>query len=149
VRLPVTVGIVLAFAALAGCESTGRQEEAPPPTKIVGTTWLLASLYGDPPAEESEVTLIFNADGTVSGHTGVNRFSGPYRWQDNGRGMGPVSFGEIAMTKMAGPEPLMQQEARLLEALKAAQAMRAEGGLMELAAGGKPLARFRHGRAGP
>lgn len=136
---------------VCGCQATSSQDQppVPPPTKVVGAKWALVALGGDSPQGEQPLTLELNSDGRFTGFAGVNQYFGEFRAQDSGRGLGPISFGDIGATRMAGPEPLMSQERRYLELLRQADSFRAEAGLMDLSAGGAPLLRFRKLNAAP
>jgi heat shock protein HslJ len=85
----------------------------------------------------------FGADGRVSGFAGVNQFNGMYELTPGAANRGGLHIGPLAVTKMAGPENLMKQEATYLEALGRVDGYVAEGGLLELEAGGEPLLRYR------
>jgi heat shock protein HslJ len=76
---------------------------------LSGTSWVLVS-YGragsqTPAASGIRTSLIFGADGQVSGSLGCNGFSGNYQVND-----GKLDFGPLASTMMACQEPQMTQE---------------------------------------
>lgn len=129
---------------LAGCQAPGpRSSTEPPPVKMLGSNWALVSLAGELPAGESKITLEFGADGKVGGDAGVNRYFGPYQIAHPDSGAGALSFGEIGSARMAGSPELMKQESEYLDLLRAVDAYRAGGGLLELNGGGRPLLRYR------
>lgn len=103
-----------------------------------GTSWLLATLDGQPHLAGVPVTLNFDA-GRVSGTDGCNRYSGSY----TGSG-GRLSVGkDIISTKMACPGPVMQQAQVFVAALTGAAAYRGDGQQLTLLdAAGKVLATF-------
>ena len=78
-----------------------------------GTEWKLAgwSLNSLDPADFT-ITAKFTKE-TISGSSGVNTYSGPYKL---GAG-GAFSVGQIAGTLMAGPEPAMRAEGAYLTLL--------------------------------
>ena len=83
------------------------------------------------------VTVMFAADGRVSGSGGCNRFSGSYTLSGDALELGP-----LAATKMACPA--MELESRVFAALQAVRRWKVAAGSLELAdASGKALARFR------
>jgi heat shock protein HslJ len=95
----------VALSALGGCSRV----DGP----LDGTRWRLSewTLNSLDPAE-LKITAQF-ADGKISGSSGVNTYSGPYR-------VGPssaFSAGPLASTEMAGPEPAMRAEQAYLTLL--------------------------------
>lgn len=144
------LSILLATAAISlttagGCSTTDAQPQPnrPPPVKLEGSRWAVVALRGQYPQGDVQLVLELGPEGRVSGFAGVNRFNGSYTLKQQAEGRGTLSFGELATTRMAGPPELMQQEERFLAALKTVDGYRAEGGLMELEAGGAPVLRFR------
>jgi heat shock protein HslJ len=103
-----------ALVLLAACGG-GDDEQS-----LDGTTWVLETIDdGDastPVLPDTEPTLVF--DGTsVSGSDGCNNLSGTVT-------VGPddaISFGQMAGTLMACPEPIMDQAAIINETLAAAE----------------------------
>lgn len=86
------------------------------------------------------ITLQFTADGKLSGSASVNRFAGSYKLEgENG-----LAFGEgMAVTKMAGPEPLMKQERAFLTDFPKMTKYSLEGGELRLSdAGGDTTMTF-------
>jgi len=93
--------------------------EAVEPVTLPGTSWLIKGYNNGKEAvvgveQESELTLVFGSDGTVSGSAGVNQFNGPFTVDGD-----TIKIGPLATTKMAGPDNLMEQEAAYLKALEA------------------------------
>jgi heat shock protein HslJ len=89
------------------------------PFDLSGTSWKITGYNNGKeavtsPEADSELTLEFGTDGTVSGNGGVNQFNGPYEATED-----TIKIGPLASTKMAGPENLMTQEAAYLAALEA------------------------------
>lgn len=112
--------MVLALVALLGCARAGSE--------LVGTQWrltgwTLSSL--DP--RDLDITVEF-ADGTVSGHGGVNRYAGPYTLGSRRS----FEVGSIASTKMAGPEPAMRAEDAYFTLLGQARSYRVDAGGLTL-----------------
>ena len=95
----------LALLVVAACASTAS---AP---SMFGE-WNVSAIEGTPVMEGSPAFLRFNDDGSVSGNAGVNRLQGSWTIEDDVFKIGP-----LAVTRMAGPEPLMDQETRLLAAI--------------------------------
>jgi heat shock protein HslJ len=67
-------------------------------------------------APDSGVTIAFDPSGKVSGNATVNRFTGTYRFDVDGRLRWPPSG--FTLTRMAGPSALMSQERAFLNSLK-------------------------------
>lgn len=89
--------------------------------------WTLSSLN---PADFT-ITAQF-ANGTISGNSGVNSYSGPVR-------LGPgdaFSAGPLASTEMAGPEPAMRAESAYANLLGKARSFDVVGGTLTLYDGG-------------
>lgn len=104
--------LVAACAGSTGSTSgpTDRASSAPDP--LDGTSWFLQSLDGEPIAADAGITLAFS-EGSVSGSSGCNTYSGAYQLD------GPsVTIGPLAATEMACAEPAkMTIEADYLESL--------------------------------
>ena len=76
-------------------------------------------------AADSAITIAFDPSGKIAGNASVNRFSGTYRFDIDGRMEWPRAG--FALTKMAGPQPLMAQERAFLESLRRTAQYRVEG----------------------
>jgi heat shock protein HslJ len=95
--------LLTSVIVLAAC-SSGKTTPS-----LSGTKWKLVS-YGPissqiPAAEGIDTSLQFGADGQVNGNMGCNSFGGEYTQKDN-----QITFGALASTLMACPEPQMSQE---------------------------------------
>jgi heat shock protein HslJ len=112
--------------------------------KLVGPVWTcsayasesgkLASVIGT-----SQVVAEFAPDGTLAGAGGVNQYSAPYSVTGPKMTIGP----DITSTKVAGPEPLMAQEAAYLAAIaQTASHTISEYRLTLFDASGKTLAEY-------
>ena len=89
------------------------------PFDLAGTSWTITGYNNGEeavvsPELDSELTLEFGTDGTVSGSAGVNTFNGEYSATAE-----TVEIGPLATTMMAGPDNLMAQETAYLAALAA------------------------------
>jgi heat shock protein HslJ len=110
---------------------------AMPGEMLDGSAWILAELPGETLLDDVAVTLSFE-DGRIAGSDGCNRFKGAYTLEDD-----VLSFGEIATTMMACPEPVTQQARAFADALKAAHGVRLEDeGLLLVDSGNETVARF-------
>ena len=105
---------------------------------LAGTNWQVVALPGDaayqPGGEGEPPTLLFGDDGQVGGHSGCNRFFGPFR--DSGDAL---AIGPLASTRMACPPPLMALETAFLAALEATDGYRLEAGRLSLTGDGGTL----------
>lgn len=125
IRLSNTIAAALFVAvslfALAGCS-------APNGSPLDGTQWRLTewTLSSLDPADFT-ITVWF-ADGQVSGNSGVNTYSGSYQ----GGPDDAFSVGQIAVTEMAGPEPLMRAEGAYLTLLGQAKSFNLTDGRLTL-----------------
>ena len=79
---------------------------------------------------DSAVTIAFDPSGKIAGTASVNRFSGTYRVDIDGRMEWPRAG--FALTKIAGPQPLMAQERSFLESLRRTTQYRVEGSQLVL-----------------
>jgi heat shock protein HslJ len=79
---------------------------------------------------DSAVTIAFDPSGKIAGNASVNRFSGTYRVDIDGRLVWPRAG--FALTRMAGPQPLMAQERSFLESLRRTTQYRADGSQLVL-----------------
>jgi heat shock protein HslJ len=92
-------------------------------------------------AAESVPTLALGMDGSVNGLATVNRYFGKLKVGEDGavRWDGP-----LGSTRMAGPENLMDQEVRFLQALQGARRASLRDGTLVLEdEGGQNLIEFR------
>jgi heat shock protein HslJ len=125
--------LVLAIAVelvLGGCASS--------PNAIRDTKWTLLKVKGQPALAQPQIMITFE-DSTISGTDGCNRYSASYTAEG-----GKLSVdNNIAGTRMACPEQIMQQAAAYITALTQAAAYTLKDGhLMLLDANGKVLAIF-------
>jgi len=88
--------------------------ELPSPASLLeGAEWKVRSLAGEPVPDAVAVSIRFLEDNRIAGSSGCNRFMGGYELTGEG-----LSFGQIAGTMMACPEPRMQIEQRFLGLLQ-------------------------------
>jgi heat shock protein HslJ len=124
-----------ALSSLAGC---GGQEGGNG-GQLEGKAWR-ATAFSDgmggtlSPVAGSELTALFE-EGTVSGFSGVNNFSGGYTVDGSS-----ISIGPLATTLMAGDPELMDQEASYVAALQSAATFSVTGSKLELRSANGALA---------
>lgn len=94
---------------------------------------------GAPIVGERPLTLRIE-DGRASGSAGCNSFSATFRT----KGRGEIDFGPLAVTRMACEPQIMEQEARYLAILDAAESFNrySDGGVSVIAPDGRAV-RFR------
>ena len=94
-----------------------------------GNEWRLVRWVANgadkPIVPDSSVTIAFDPSGKIAGNASVNRFSGTFRFDVDGRLEWPPSG--FALTRMAGPQPLMMQERAFLESLRRTKLYRVDG----------------------
>jgi heat shock protein HslJ/uncharacterized protein YecT (DUF1311 family) len=83
-----------------------------------------------PIVADSTVTIAFDPSGKIAGNASVNRFSGTYRFDLDGRLEWPRAG--FALTRMAGPQPLMAQERAFLDSLRRTTLYRVDGAQLVL-----------------
>jgi len=75
----------------------------------------------------SEITAIFGTDGSLNGYDGCNNYNGVFKASGN-----TITIQLAASTKMACPQPLMDQETQYLNALEKAATFKMGDGTLEL-----------------
>ena len=111
------VGAVATVLGLLGCSSGGPTTPPEPDAgSLVGPTWSLTTLAGQPVLEGTKLTAEFSGEDRVAGNAGCNSFFGEAR-VDGGR----LSVGPLGSTLMACVrDGVMEQEGRYLASLQAA-----------------------------
>jgi heat shock protein HslJ len=111
-KISLTIITILVESGLFLSACAARADLA----SLGGTTWTLVSYGGledqTPAAAGIQTSLIFAADGQVSGNLGCNGFSGNYEVRDE-----KLVFGPLASTLMACPDPQMTQEGSAFQVL--------------------------------
>jgi len=128
----------LGLITLAACAPTDSQQPPAPP--LDDTSWILTGVAGDSgisPAIDSSGSLNFGADGSLSGSTGCNRFTGTWSAAD-----GLLTLRPGPMTMMACPGGLDVQESRVIAALAATDSYTVGDGVLTLRGGDTALAEY-------
>ncbi len=107
---------ILAAGALAACQKVLKDAQLRPLATLVGTEWGL---------QDDGRFVAFKMGGEVVGSGGCNNFFGSFT--QDGRAL---SFGPLASTKKACPQPIMDGEREWLDLLRKVRA--AEANHMEL-----------------
>lgn len=105
-----------------------------------GKEWTLVTLDGKTVEVEKRPTIKFEG-GRLSIFGGVNRLTGSYALIHD-----KVTMGEIVSTKMAGPEELMELEARFAKTLRSVDSFHVHGDELELLDGENVVATFVAGK---
>ncbi|HVQ27791.1 MAG TPA: META domain-containing protein [Planctomycetota bacterium] len=118
--------------ALAGCNSGNPmgpdRNGAGGGGMIVGPTWRLVSIDGQPPIEGTVLTAIFSEDARVAGSAGCNRYFGRANAVT-----GRMLVGPLGSTLMAcEANGVMTQEQRFLELMQAASSYSVTGDQLRL-----------------
>jgi heat shock protein HslJ len=138
-RLALVLAGAMLSVVLVACGSDdggsgdgGAGQASTDPSELVGPTWTLDEATRGAMAEnadqiDADVTLTFADDGTVSGSSACNTYSGSYEAGDDGS----ISLGPLASTQMACEEAIMALEANYLQTLDEASSFAiAEGRLI-------------------
>ncbi len=105
------------------------------PAILLGSDWVVEDLNRGGVIDNTRLTLMFSAEGKVSGSTNCNRFNGAYTATAN-----TVRFGPLAMTRRACTgEALSQQQRKYMDALGGVTAwsIEADGALVLTGDAGK------------
>jgi heat shock protein HslJ len=119
---------------------------APGLSTLAGTSWQATGINNGKEAVvgmdgTEQVTLVFGADGTVSGSGGCNTYSGPYTTT----GTDQLTIGTLASTMKACEEQVMETEQMFFAALENVATYQLEGNTLTLRdAGGATQAMFTH-----
>lgn len=103
--ITLLVGLIVAVPLVASCmgDSDG----------LSGMEWTLTSLGGAEALTDTSVSLSLMDDDELFGSGGCNRFTGTWESGDDGA----LTLNAGAMTMMACPEPIMNQETAFITAL--------------------------------
>ena len=91
---------------------TAADPEEPAGGELTGGEWVVEDIGGAGVIDGAPASLLFGADGSLSGSGTCNRLIGSYTASD-----GVLSIEPLGTTRMACPEALMAQEGRLLDLL--------------------------------
>jgi putative lipoprotein len=121
---------------IGGCRASEAEPEEVMDLK--GTMWITTLIEGDRVDEQVQSTIAFEDESRIVGKSGCNRYFGMAKIDGSA-----ITFASLGMTRMACPEPVMDQEMRFLEALERSKRFEVqEGVLLMLGDGKEPLLRF-------
>lgn len=112
-------------------------EEDFPRDVTLNLVFLRGQQFPLPEGQRTPSLIFLSEDNQVHGFAGVNQLNGTYTLEDN-----RLTFGPLAMTRMAGSPEAMALEQRFSAALEEITAWRLDGTTLELLAGTTPMARF-------
>jgi len=149
-RMLIAAVVACAALLLAACDSSTKPGDgaAPPSTAqparsvndLVGK-WSLVTLLGEQVSITPPISMLIQADGTLSGRSAVNGYSGSL---DKDRlPSGGFEIFPIASTMMAGTPERMELEARYFRGLERAKTWGIENGELVLHEGEIEVARFK------
>jgi heat shock protein HslJ len=127
--------LAVVVAVLAGCAS----EPMPANDPLSGTRWSLVSIGGSPVLASESTSMLFDK-GRLSGSDGCNRYTTSYMASEKDLKVGA----NIAGTRMACPQPVMEEAATFIGILGRATSYRRSGDRLTLLdSSGRPLADFK------
>jgi len=141
-RTLALLALPLVIVAVVACSTTGSGSAsspsvAAPAVELPGTSWVVTSVNGEFVDATNPPTIAFGADGTVSGTTGCNQYSGLYEVDGS-----TITVGALQMTLMLCEGPVGDTEALFGPALQGATAWAVDaGGNLTLSGGGDILAK--------
>jgi len=109
--------LVLVVSSMKEVKATSESESANKiPFNLTGTQWLLEDLGGAGVIDNIQSTLTFPEAGKTAGNGSCNRFFGPAEIIGSA-----IKLGPLGSTRMACPMAVMNQEAKYIDALQAAE----------------------------
>ena len=148
--IPIAVVVACTALLLAACDSSPKPGDgaSPPSTPqparsindLVGK-WLLVTLLGEQVSITPPISMLIQADGTLSGRSAVNGYSGSLDKERLPSGVFEIF--PIASTMMAGTPERMELEARYFRGLERARTWDIENGELILHEGEIEVARFK------
>ena len=137
------VVVAFAFAACGGDDGSGSDGGTQDPAALEGESWILTQMLtegGQTEVVDVGVSAQFDAT-TISGNSGCNSYHASYEASGN-----EISFGPIAGTRKACPEPENSTEARYLQLLDGIATFEVSGRSMTMNdQDGTPVLQFSQG----
>jgi heat shock protein HslJ len=119
--------LLVTTAALAACNS-GNPTGSTPPDQLIGPTWRLTTIAGQPALPGTTITAVFSTESRVAGSAGCNSYFGRAE-----AATGTLSVGPLGSTLMACyPENVMAQEHTFLRTLETATRFEVRGDELRL-----------------
>ncbi|MGI9205301.1 MAG: META domain-containing protein [Woeseiaceae bacterium] len=95
--------------------------------EVTGISWRPVKIGAESIPEDSGIYILFEVDGSISGHGGCNRFSGSLAQSDSG-----IAVGQLASTRMACSDEIMNREIAFMEAVQQTADFSSDGNRMSL-----------------
>jgi len=111
---------------LGGCSTAGPAGSTSP--SLAGTSWVAEDIDGHGVLGGTPSTLVFDAAQRISGRAACNQYFGTAERGEGAR----LQLKPAGTTRMACPEPVMDQERRFLEMLGTVVSYRGDGGTLSL-----------------
>lgn len=124
------ISVVLIVSLLAACS---MQPEKSFQEELIGS-WHIEMIKNRAVVDFSAASLRFNAEGKLSGNASCNGLSSSYSIDGN-----KVNLNEGAITRKMCLDALMEQEGRMLAAMKEVRTARIEGAMLYLEGEGGEL----------
>jgi heat shock protein HslJ len=119
--------LLLATVALAGCNG-GNPTGSTTLDQLIGPTWRLTTIAGQPALAGTTVTAVFSTESRVAGSAGCNSYFGRAQAET-----GKLSIGPLGSTLMACyPDGVMTQEHSYLRTLETATRFEVRGDELRL-----------------
>ena len=112
--------------ALGGCRTAEPDGESA--ATLAGTSWVAEDIDGRGVLGGVQSTLVFDAAQRISGRAACNQYFGTVERGDGGR----LLLKPAGTTRMACPDPVMDQERRFLDTLATITTYRREAGALLL-----------------
>jgi heat shock protein HslJ len=121
-------GVVVAVMGLSGCFGGNATSPSDPAASLVGPTWRVTSIGGQPVLSGTKITAEFATEERVAGIAGCNHYFGSAKAE-----AGRIAMGPFGATMMAcSPDAVMAQEARYLSTLEAVKSYTVSGDELRL-----------------
>lgn len=95
--------------------------------EITAISWRPVTIGEASIPEDSGIFILFEIDGSITGHGGCNRFSGSLEQSDSG-----IAVGQLATTRMACSDKIMNRESAFIEAVQKTTDFSSKGDRMNL-----------------
>lgn len=119
-KILFSMGLCAGMLILSACGSSAVQGGG---GDVTGKVWALTALNGQPIVTGTGISAQFTANGKVSGSAGCNQYTGMYTVSGSNITFDP----SIAITMMACPQPIMDQESAYLKMLGEAKTYSVKG----------------------
>lgn len=131
--------VLLLMGGLVACGGKSVEPQTPSmndeelTAMLIGKVWVAESIQGDPVADMTHTSMVFNEDGSVRGRGGCNTYAGRYTLANGG-----IMFSPLAATMKMCVPALEDQEERFFKAMEGKQTVWFENGLLHLSTGSGP-----------